>query len=192
MFQLPPHHFLILSPPHSSYSAFVTPTRANSSVCAKSAIPLQLSADGSRALTIFKGTSGERMGRRVDSILVARPGSLDGLPVKNTAWKASVSLQFSSQYEAHLSQPGSFCCRECGQDVLDNFSYACRVYTCHARGKPRFTHPPPFCVEVDPRFPWTVSMFSKRLQSTLSVPAGSPSSYMGLKAEIMAERLVDM
>lgn len=51
-FQFPPHHLLILSPPHSSYSSLVIPTVLNSLVLEKSAIPFQASMLGSNAFTI--------------------------------------------------------------------------------------------------------------------------------------------
>ena len=83
-FQFPPHHFLILSPPHSSYSAFVTPTFPNSSVLANSAMPCHASIDGSEARMTPSGISGGRIGRNVAWRRGRRPGKADGDPVTNT------------------------------------------------------------------------------------------------------------
>lgn len=85
-FQFPPHHRRTRSPPHSSYSAFVTPTRENSSVCANAAMPRHASNDGSAARTIRSGISGGRIGRNAACRRSERPGIRAGVPVKNTFW----------------------------------------------------------------------------------------------------------
>ncbi len=86
-FQFPPHHRLMRSPPHSSYSAFVTPTVLNPSVFAKSAMPFHASSVGSAARTISSGISGGRIGRSVACRRSLSPGSWDGVPVKKTFYR---------------------------------------------------------------------------------------------------------
>ena len=83
-FQFPPHHRRTRSPPHSSYSALLTPTRFSSSVCANAAIPRHASIDGSAARTMRSGISGGRIGRSVACSRSARPGICAGEPVRKT------------------------------------------------------------------------------------------------------------
>jgi hypothetical protein len=65
---------LTLSPPHSSYSAFVTPAWLNSFVFVKSAMPRHASSEGSAARTISSGISGGRIGRSVFCSREMMPG----------------------------------------------------------------------------------------------------------------------
>jgi hypothetical protein len=83
-FELPPHHFLILSPPFSSYSSRETPTVTNSWVLLNSAIPFQESSAASAARTTSIGISGGRIGRNVSWRRGMIPGSWEGDPVRNT------------------------------------------------------------------------------------------------------------
>jgi hypothetical protein len=94
MFQFPPHHLFIRSPPHSSYSVLVTLTVLNSSVFAKSAIPFHASREGSSALTISIGISGGRMGRKLAFNLSTSPGNFEGEPVTNTFYVTQNDYQY--------------------------------------------------------------------------------------------------
>lgn len=83
-FQFPPHHFLTLSPPFSSYSSRDTPTVMNSCVMLNVAIPFQASSAASAARMISIGISGGRIGRIVAWRRGMSPGSWEGDPVRNT------------------------------------------------------------------------------------------------------------
>ena len=94
-FQLLPHHLLILSPPHSSYSARVTPTFTNSGVLAKSAIPFHASNVGSKARLITSGISIGKFGRRVKCKRSGMPGNREGPPVRKTFYE--FHIQFANK-----------------------------------------------------------------------------------------------
>ena len=96
--QFPPHHFVTLSEPHSSYRALVTAYLPKSSVPLSLAIPLHASRAGSLATLTTTSAPGSRTSLIAPCTRVASPGKLAGEPVRKTfcrtPQKTGVALQY--------------------------------------------------------------------------------------------------
>src|SRR5258706_8216012 len=107
--KFPPHHFVTLSEPHSSYIALVTAYFPKSSVLLNLAIPFQASSAGSFATFTTTSAPGSRTSFIVPCTRVASPGKLAGEPVKKMFYSGD------KKSACPFSKPYYLACRDKGR-----------------------------------------------------------------------------